>query len=112
VAFCLFYAVLDFLAVGLSPYGLDVEFGSLAAGNVVFLVVSTIKNSIFTWFPGMAFDQVIMYHQFIGGVTVVVSLIHSCFYFDRLVEFMSDCVYKTGFIALMFGIFITVSLLI
>jgi hypothetical protein len=109
VAFCLFYLVLNSLAVGLSPYSLDVGFGSLAAGNIVFLVVSAIKNSVFTWFLGMAFDQVIVYHQFIGRVTVVASFVHSCFYFDRLVEFMSDRVYKTGFIALMFGIFITIS---
>ena len=109
VAFCLFYLVLNSLVVGLGPYSLDVGFGSLAAGNIVFLVVSAIKNSVFTWFLGMAFDQVIVYHQFIGRVTVVASFVHSCFYFDRLVEFMSDRVYKTGFIALMFGIFITIS---
>ena len=109
LVFCLFYLVLNSLALLLSPYDLNVGFGSLAAGNIVFLVVSAIKNSVFTWFLGMAFDQVVVYHQFIGRVTVVTSFIHSCFYFNRLVEFMSDRVYKTGFIALMFGIFITIS---
>jgi hypothetical protein len=57
----------------------------------------------------MAFDQVIVYHWFIGQVTMLALFIHSCFDFSRLVEFMSDRVYKTGFIALMFGIFITIS---
>ncbi|KAL3806863.1 hypothetical protein ACHAXA_004574 [Cyclostephanos tholiformis] len=109
LVFCMFYVALNSLALLLSPYDLNVGFGSLAAGNIVFLVVSAIKNSVLTWFLGMAFDQVIVYHQFIGRVTVVTSFIHSCFYFNRLVEFMSDRVYKTGFIALMFGIFITIS---
>jgi hypothetical protein len=109
LVFCLFYVAVNFAALLLSPYDFNVGFGSLAAGNIVFLVVSAIKNSVFTWFLGMAFDQVIVYHQFIGRVTVVASFVHSCFYFDRLVEFMSDRVYKTGFIALMFGIFITIS---
>jgi hypothetical protein len=114
LVFCLFYLVLNSLALLLSPYDLNVGFGSLAAGNIVFLVVSAIKNSVFTWFLGMAFDQIIVYHQFIGRVTVLMSIIHFCFYFNRLVElgfvgFMSDRVYKTGFIALMFGIFITIS---
>jgi hypothetical protein len=109
LVFCLFYLVLNSLALLLSPYDLNVGFGSLAAGNIVFLVISAIKNSVFTWFLGMAFDQVIVYHQFIGRVTVLMSFIHSCFYFNRLVEFMSNRVYKTGFIALIFGIFITIS---
>jgi hypothetical protein len=109
MVFCLCYLVLNSLALLLSPYDLNVGFGSLAAGNIVFLVVSAIKNSVFTWFLGMAFDQVIVYHRFIGRVTVLASFIHSCFYFNRLLEFMSDRVYKTGFIALMFGIFIMIS---
>lgn len=107
--FCLLYIMVNAAAVLLSPYDYNVGYGSLAAGNIVFLVVSAIKNSVFTWFLGMAFDHVIIYHRFIGRVTVMASFIHGCFYFNHLMEFLADRVYKTGFIALMFGIFIAIS---
>ena len=109
VVFCLFYVAVNFAALLLSPYNLNGGFGSLAAGNIVFLVVSAITNIVVMWLLGMAFDQVVVYHQFIGRVTVVMSFIHSCYYFNRLVAFMSYRVYKPAFIALMFGIFITIS---
>ncbi|KAL7532574.1 hypothetical protein ACHAXR_009381 [Thalassiosira sp. AJA248-18] len=109
VIFRLLYIVLNVAALLVSPYDFNVGIGSLAAGNIVFLVISATKNSVFTWFLGVAFDQTIAYHRFLGYVTVGFAFFHACFYFDRLVEFMSDQVYKTGFIALLFGICLTVS---
>lgn len=56
--FCIFYAVVNLVALLVSPYEFNVGFFSLAAGNIVFRVVSKTKNSAFTWFLGVAFGDV------------------------------------------------------
>ena len=107
--FRLFYVGVNLAALFLSPYDINVGLGSLAAGNIVFLVTAATKNSAYTWLLGIAFDQTVAYHRFIGYITVGVALVHACFYFNRLMDLMSDRVYKTGFIALMFGIILVIS---
>lgn len=109
VLWCSLYIVANVIALLTSPtYNLDVGFGSLAAGNILFLIISAAKNSIFMTLR-IAFDQMLLYHRFLSHVTVATAIIHSCFYLDRLLAFMSDSIYKTGFGALLCGIFIFVT---
>ena len=67
------------------------------------------KNSFFTWFLGVAFDQVLVYHRFFGRLTILVALIHSCFYIDDIFERTTDQVTVTGLISLGCGFVIVLS---
>lgn len=106
---CSLYVVMNAVAILVSStYELDVGFGSLAVGNILFLIISVAKNSIFASLR-IALEKMLVYHGFLGHMTVVTSIIHSCFYLDRLLEFMSDPIYKTGFASLVCALFIFVT---
>ncbi|EED93603.1 ferric reductase-like protein, partial [Thalassiosira pseudonana CCMP1335] len=83
--------------------------GSLSAGNTLFLVITATRNSVLTWIVGITFDQVLVYHRFIGRLTIALSLIHSIFYIDHIIERTSDQVTITGLAALGCGIIIALS---
>lgn len=99
--FCGGYILANVAALFSRPgYGVDRGLGSLAAANVIFVVVPATRNSILTWFLGLPFDHVILYHRFIGRVMVAVAFLHFCWYFDRLLDHASEKVYWTGLAAL------------
>lgn len=98
---CLSYILINVVALLISPtYQLKVGFGSLSAGNTLFLVMTATRNSVITWILGVTFEHVLVYHRFIGRLTVVVSLIHSVFYIDQIIERISDRVTVTGLVSL------------
>jgi hypothetical protein len=53
----------------------------------------------------MSFDQALIYHRFIGQLTVVLSLIRSVMYYVRII----DQITVTGLIALDFGVIIVLT---
>ncbi|KAL7468432.1 hypothetical protein ACHAXS_008664 [Conticribra weissflogii] len=75
---------------------------------MLFLILSAAKNSIFLTLR-IAFDQMLVYHRFLGHVTIAIAIIHSCFYLDRLLDFMSDSIYRTGLAALICCVIIFVT---
>lgn len=107
---CILYVIVNLIALLASPtYGFNVGFGSLSAGNTLFLVITATRNSVLTWIVGITFDQVLVYHRFIGRLTIALSLIHSIFYIDHIIERTSDQVTITGLAALGCGIIIALS---
>jgi hypothetical protein len=110
VMLCLCYLVVNIVALWLSrDYSLGLGFGSLSAGNTLFVFATAARNSVFSWFVGVTFDQVLVYHRFFGRLTVLLALIHSCFYIDDIVERTSDSVIVTGLVALGCGLVIVLS---
>jgi len=80
-----------------------------SAGNTVFTFMTAARNSFLTWGLGVAFDQVLVYHRFIGRLTVVFALVHSCFYIDDIFENTTDYVTLTGLASLGCGFVIVLS---
>lgn len=71
----------------------------------LFLIQST-RNSVFTWLIGMTFDQALIYHRFIGRLTVVVSMIHAALHYDQILDKTSEKITVTGLVSLSFGLVI------
>eukprot|EP00804_Cyclotella_cryptica_P026232 CCRYP_009796-RC/>CCRYP_009796-RC protein AED:0.05 eAED:0.05 QI:1240/1/1/1/0.85/0.75/8/145/833 len=104
---CLLYILINIAALLASPtYDYAIGLGSLSAGNTLFLVMTATRNSVFTWLIGMTFDQALIYHRFIGRLTVVVSLIHSILHYEQIIDKTSEKITVTGLIALSFGVII------
>jgi predicted ferric reductase len=57
----------------------------------------------------VTFDQALIYHRFIGRLTVIVSLVHSVMHYDRIINATTDKITLTGLIALGFGVVIFVT---
>lgn len=110
VMMCLLYVLINLAALWMSPtYAFGVGFGSLSAGNTLFTFMTAAKNSFFTWFLGVAFDQVLVYHRFFGRLTILLALVHSCFYIDDIFDRTTDQVTVTGLISLGCGLVIVLS---
>mmetsp|Transcript_26788 Transcript_26788/g.56565 ORF Transcript_26788/g.56565 Transcript_26788/m.56565 type:complete len:806 (-) Transcript_26788:177-2594(-) len=110
VLMCLLYVLINVSALLVSPtYDLGIGFGSLSAGNTVFTFMTAARNSFFTWFLGIAFDHIILYHRFIGRLTVALALIHSCFYIDDVINKTTDLITVTGLVSLGCGFVIVLS---
>lgn len=104
------YVLINAGALLASPdYSLGVGFGSLSAGNVLFVFLTAARNSVLTWLAGITFDQLVVYHRFFGRLTVLLGLVHSCFYFDDILNRTSDSVTVTGLLSLGFGVVIVCS---
>jgi len=104
------YLAVNVGALFASPdYDLGLGFGSLSAGNTLLVFITAARNSVFTWFAGVTFDQVLVYHRFFGRVTVLFAIIHSGFYVDDIYNNFWDPIIYTGLISLGFGIIIVVS---
>ena len=93
--------------------GFDVgrSLGSLAAANAMFLVVPATRNSVLTWFLGLPFDHVVLYHRFMGRITIALALAHGAFYVKRWVSARDagkpyEWIYVTGAAALLCGLVI------
>lgn len=104
---CLIYVIINVAALLASPsYSYPIGLGSLSAGNTLFLVATATRNSVFTWLIGMTFDQALIYHRFIGRLTVVISLIHSALHYEHILNQTSERITVTGLSALSCGIVI------
>jgi len=107
---CILYLLINLVALMISPtYSFDIGFGSLSAGNTVFVFMTAARNSFLTWFLGVAFDQVLVYHRFIGRLAVMFALVHSCFYINYVVENSTDYMTLTGLASLACGLMIVLS---
>lgn len=107
---CVFYILINVAALWISPtYAFGVGFGSLSVGNTLFLFMTAARNSFLSWVVGVAFEQVLVYHRFIGRVTVLLAFIHSCFYINDVIENTSDPFILTGIISLGCGFVIVLS---
>ncbi|KAL7502826.1 hypothetical protein ACHAXN_001326, partial [Cyclotella atomus] len=104
---CTLYVLINLAALLASPtYGYSIGLGSLSAGNTFFLVMTATRNSVFTWLIGLTFDQALIYHRFIGRLTVVISIIHSALHYEHILDKTSERITVTGLVALSCGIVI------
>ena len=102
---CLIYLGMNAAAILVNlSYGFGRAFGSLAAANTIVLIISATRNSVLTLLLNAPFDRVIIYHRFIGRVTILLSCIHLLFYMDRIVDQISRYEYWTGTAALGCGL--------
>ena len=110
VIFCILYFIINLAVVLISPtYALDVGFGSLSSANTFFTFLTATRNGVFSWLLGLAFDQALIYHRFIGRLTVASALAHSCFYIKDVFEKPLDGVIITGLASLGCGFVIVLS---
>ena len=58
----------------------DRGMGSLAACNVMFLVVPATRNNLLTFLLGLPFDYTILYHRFLGRFAIGLVVIHMLLY--------------------------------
>ena len=83
------YMVLNYVAIVLAPgYSLDIGTGSLSVANTMFLIVPATRNNVLTWWLGMPFDHVIIYHRFLGRFTLAMATLHFALFLAR---FNSRC---------------------
>lgn len=54
--------------------------GSLAAANMMFIIIPATRNSILTWVLGLPFDHVVLYHRALGRVGLVTVVVHGLMY--------------------------------
>lgn len=107
---CVMHILINLAALWASPnYPFEVGFGSLAVGNQLLSIVTASRNSVFTWFLGIAFDQVLVYHRFVGRLTILFAVIHSGYYVSDVFEKTSDPVTLTGLVSLGCGLVILLS---
>eukprot|EP00808_Paulinella_micropora_P029589 g83441.t1 len=107
--FVLLYLGLNALALYLTPLRpLDYKngLGSLAAANTMVLIVPATRNSILTWFLGLPFDHVILYHRLVGRVAMACVVAHAVLYRDALLANFTLRKYWTGFGAMLCGLVI------
>ena len=69
----------------------------------MILVIPATRNSVLTWFLGMAFDHVVIYHRFFGRFTIFCVIIHFGYFARRFRHHYDELVYVTGFFAMLFG---------
>ena len=107
---CLLYVFINIIALFASPtYDIGVGFGSLSVGNIFFLFLTAARNGFLSWAVGVSFEQAIIYHRFIGRLTVLLGFIHGCFHIDYITQKTYDQTTVTGLIALGFGFIILLS---
>eukprot|EP00808_Paulinella_micropora_P028411 g44266.t1 len=104
---CIFAAnspVLGGQGLPLSEIDYARAWGSLAVGNTAILVVPATRNSLLTWLLGLPFDQVVMYHRFLGRFCLLCVLLHACWFFRRLLRYYLTPTYYWGFFASLCGL--------
>jgi predicted ferric reductase len=79
-----------------TKFQIDRGWGSLAACNTMLLIIPATRNSILTWFLGLPFDHVVIYHRWLARFTLLCVLIHFCFYLVRFFSHGSEWIYLTG----------------
>ena len=67
------------------------------------------RNSVFTWLIGITFDRALLYHRFIGRLTIIISIIHSALHYEYILQKTSERIVVTGLIALSCGFIILVT---
>ncbi|KAL7550381.1 hypothetical protein ACHAWF_014524 [Thalassiosira exigua] len=107
-ALLLCYLLVNVAALLASPtYAIGVGFGSLSAGNLVFVFVTAARNGVLTWYVGASFEKILVYHRFFGRLTVLLGFIHGCFHIDYMFAKTSDpTIVTTGLVSLGFGVLI------
>jgi len=80
--------------------------GSLAIFNSMILIIPATRNSILTWFLGLPFDHVVVYHRFFGRFTLLCAFVHFCYYAEDFGRYASQNLYLTGFLAMLCGVLI------
>ena len=107
---CLLYVFINIMALFASPtYDVGVGLGSLSVGNIFFLFLTAARNGFLSWAVGVSFEQALVYHRFIGRLTVLLGFIHGCFHIDYITQKTSEQITITGLISLGFGVIIVLS---
>jgi Ferric reductase like transmembrane component/FAD-binding domain/Ferric reductase NAD binding domain len=86
-------------------------FGSLAVGNTMLLIVPATRNSVLTWFLGLPFDHVIIYHRILGRIALVCVVLHFLLFADKLADHASEPLYFWGILAMCCGLIIAATTL-
>jgi len=124
--FVVFYIVLNFWCIWLSqptgaPRGWPLypsswarAFGSLSAANMLFMLIPATRNSLLTWFLGLPFDHVILYHRVLGRWAIFTLTLHLALYFPGGFSWANlspdeAFTYYTGIAAYVCGFLITVT---
>ena len=114
VVFLVWYVALNATALVVAKtHTVGLGLGSLAAANTFFLIVPATRNSVLTWFLGLPFDYLILYHRFLGRFTMVCAFLHFLFFAKKFAtqtgERFTEKVYWTGFAAAMCGVVIVLT---
>eukprot|EP00457_Paulinella_chromatophora_P001159 gb/GEZN01001161.1/.p1 GENE.gb/GEZN01001161.1/~~gb/GEZN01001161.1/.p1 ORF type:complete len:665 (-),score=68.40 gb/GEZN01001161.1/:546-2540(-) len=112
VLFFVWYVGLNAVALAMSPIRpIDFKngFGSLAAANTMMLIIPATRNSILTWFLGLPFDHVVLYHRLLGRIALACAVVHFGFYWKAFRASLSSFKYLTGFFAMLCGLIIFVT---
>lgn len=119
VMFCSLYLAGNLAAAVVShlldDYTFGRGFGSLAAANTMLLIIPATRNNILTWGMGLAFDHIVLYHRFLGRVTILVAVIHGAMYIEQFVADGGNYVDYTDYVnwmgtgALICGLLIVVT---
>jgi predicted ferric reductase len=80
--------------------------GSLAAANTMMAIIPATRNSVLTWFLGLPFDHVVIYHRFIGRVAIACGLLHTLLYLDHFKSEPTSWIVVTGAISMSCGLII------
>lgn len=98
---CFVYILINLAALWVSPqYEWGLGFGSLSAGNALITILTASRNSIFTWCIGVAFDEALVYHRFVGRLVILLAFMHSGFYVTDVFEKPTDPITLTGLVCL------------
>jgi len=73
--------------------------GDLCAANSLLVAIPVTRNSIITWITKVPFDQTIMYHRWLGRITIIQGIVHFACSIDRSNFVWSPSIYY-GFISI------------
>eukprot|EP00808_Paulinella_micropora_P007076 g65712.t1 len=79
-------------------------FGSLAAANLMFLLMYATRNSILTLMLGLPFELLLLYHRALGRIALVCAIAHFAIYFDRFLAAPASRINLFGFMSLLSGV--------
>lgn len=109
VVSALLYILLNIVALMLSGQEWAAGFGSLSAANTMFIIIPATRNSVLTWLVGLPFDEVIVFHRWIGRWTLFCVLIHFIGYAESFAANPGLQMHLFGFFAALFGLVIFIT---
>jgi predicted ferric reductase len=90
--------LLNGVAVGI---GVLLEFsqseiwGYLSTANSLLVAIPATRNSFLVWISGISINQTIMYHRWLGRLTILEAFLHFCYSVDQFSLFKESSIYGT-----------------
>ena len=110
VIICVVYTALNVLSLAFGyfagGYSIERGLGSLAAANTLFLIIPATRNNLLTWALGLPFGHIILYHRFLGRITIGIAFLHGAMYLPHVMVTSAYVKYWTGAGALFCGLII------